>query len=226
MDIKKLLGIKVTDDTNREEKSYYFGSDNQMPLGLFLAVGSGYNEGLERFCSLFTYTGEAQNWAKEITSSNDLEGMVKKLVEAFEYVEPTPLPPGMVTEVNGVKTFNLNKLTPVSADWKEKLMNPPYDAVLPFHVYAEQFAKILVMRTPQYGSGREGVIMTCPMSYIKFWGREEFNMMTKAIDGALEHTVREVIRVMDIQGMKLDKDTMTVHVEGYKPFVGVYGYGW
>ena len=214
MELNK-LGIKREDDSNKEEYTYYIGSEGTIPIGLLLMVASGYKNAIARYLSQITYSNQANEWQKEILKdeikisdkfSDDFEGIVK--------LQPTGKP------------FDLKDLKPVSADWQEKRMNPPHDTPLPLYVYASQFAKLTCMATPQYESGGEGIIMTCPMSYIKFWGRKEFKDVGDALNVARQHVLDEVLRVLKLRNMQFNERDMTIPMPEYKGYQFIHSYGW
>jgi hypothetical protein len=215
MELNK-LGIKRSDDSKKEEYTYYIGSKGNIPIALLLMVASGYKNGVARYLNQITYSKQANDWQREMSKieisdkfSDDFEGIVK-----IPY-DGKPLKP-----------FDLKDLKPAPADWQERMMNPPHDTPLPLRVYAGEFAKLTCMATPQYESGGEGIIMTCPMSYIKFWGRKEFTELGNALNVAQQHVLDEVVRVLTLREMPFNERDMTIPMPEYKGYQFIHSYGW
>jgi hypothetical protein len=197
MDLNK-LGIIVEDDRHKEEKTYIFGSEHQMPIGILLALGSDYNQSMERLCSLCTYTRKANGWADLLVKNNDLMENITILIKKFnDYQEENKV-------INSMRDYMCRPLG--------------------FHIYAEQFAKFLVMITPTYNSGRESVVLECPPNYSDFWDKAEFKEAYTAINKAIETVLEDFIKDANKRGLVINENTL--YVEGYKPLSFSYGYGW
>lgn len=207
-----ILGIQTKTDHIKDEETITIGFDNQMPIALFLLLSCESKDPLVRYMSLITYDKKAYVLAEQFSKDNNFEVWIKQLSDQFDYEEPY-VPQ---TDSNGqVKPMSLS----TSKDYMELIYNPPRDTVLDLYVYAKQFLKIFSMKTASFNNYESGIILECRKSDANFWSREEFQNVHKSINVALEHIIIDVMRVMKIKGMKINEETMTVEVQGYKPFV-------
>ena len=215
MNISKKLGVKIQEDCENDETVYSLGSNNQMPIGLLLAAGSQYQGAVERFCYQYVYGKEAKQWALEIKNQLNFNESIEKIIKNFDANEKFPVK--INSGIDMEKSFDINQLKPVSDKFLESYFNPSPDIPLPFHVYSEMFATILAKLTSGYGSGQESIVLECPVSYSNFWNRAVFQKMDHATTRALLHVVKDVMRVMEIKNISVNKKTMTVYVAGYQP---------
>lgn len=181
-------------------------------------IASGYKNAIARYFNQITHSEQANKWQNQVLK--DKITVSKEFTDSFEGIVKT------TCDTKPLKLFNLEDLKPASDDWQERMMNPPHDTPLPLYLYAKEFAKLTCMATSSYESGSEGTIMTCPMSYIKFWGRKEFTELDIALNTARQHVLNEVLRILALREMPFDEKDMTIEMPKYKGYQFVYSYAW
>lgn len=218
--IDTLFGVKTDNDYRKEEKTYFFGSSGNCPIALFLVMNSAQKNIVARYFNKFIHTSEA----------NKLQGEVEK--SKFKITEE------MINQFNGHIVsnekipFELKSWSPPSPskNMMSQIGEEPTDIykaeMMNLHMYSGEFAKYLTMLTADYDSQREGVVMTCPMSYIEFWGRFEFKEAYKALDATIQMLTQEVAHVLEKRGFKVNLENMTVEISQYPGFKIIHSYGW
>lgn len=218
----RFWGFSVYDDFHKEEKTYIIGAENEMPISLFLLLNSSMKEPIARYCSLITYTEQALKWEKEFNAKN-LEKTAKLIAEEFEKETP---------HLDRATTFYLKNISNSETReeqhrlLQEEMNNQSRDIVLPLHLYANQFARYMAQRTVAFRTLSEGVIMTCPPSYIGYWNRKEFKAVEKTINDALNMIMEDVLRVLKLKNIKHNEYNMTVSAPGYESKKFVESYAW
>lgn len=218
----RFWGFSVHDDFYKEEKTYIIGAENEMPISLFLLLNSGMKEPIARYCSLITYTEQAIKWEKEF-NIKELEKSAKLIEQEFDTETPF---------LDKAIAFHIKNMSnPETAEERHRLLqeemnNQSRDIVLPLHLYANQFARNMAQKTVAFRTLSEGVIMTCPPSYIGYWNREEFKSVEKAIDNALHMIMEDVLRILKLKGIKHNEYNMTIHAPGYESKKFVVSYSW
>lgn len=213
-----LFGVKIDDDHREEEKTFFFGSMGNCPIALFLVMNSSQKNIVARYFNRFVYTSEANKLEKEFLKSEFkiTEQMVKQFNEPIVSSEDLCKP--------------LKPWTPPPMPDMSKIGQEPTDIYnstnMNLHMYSSEFAKYLTMLTADYDSNRESVIMTCPMSYIQFWGRYEFKEVYKALEATIQMLILEVAHVLDKRGFNVNKNDMTVVISDYPGFEITSSYGW
>ena len=208
----KRQGISSNHNIVKEEITYFIGSQNNIPIALLLMIASKQENAIARYFNQITFTTKSIEWQKEI-----LKDKISITPEFIQLFEGSPI----ITK----KTLPF-QLTPVSEDWLNKRYNPSYDEPLPLHIYAKQFAKLISMATPQYESGIEGVVLTCPMSYINFWNREQFSDLTKSLNIAIDHVLDDVVRILKLRNIPFNEEDMTIPMSNYSEHKFIFNYGW
>lgn len=197
------LGIYESTDYDKEEKVYLAGVDGQMPLALFLLYSSKAPKAVARFFNLIVHTEKAKKCENEFLKQKiDIQDLVDK----FNQKE--------------IDTNNPNKLMPINEDFFSKksiqdINKTNYNVELELHLYAMQFADLIAMQTKNF-EGTEGIIMTCPLSYIQYWNRPEFTQVYQVLENALIHILEDVFRIMKLRNIEVNPHSMTVSVNGYK----------
>lgn len=213
-----LFGVKIDDDRRREEKTYFFGLAGHCPIALFLVMDSRQKNIIARYFNKFVNTSES-NKLQEIVEKSKFkmtEQMVKQFNEPIVSNENIPL--------------KIKPWSPPPIPDMSKIGQEPTDIynsiMMNLHMYSSEFAKHLTMMTADYESSRESVIMTCPMSYIEFWGRYEFKEVHKALEATLKMLLLEVSYIMEKKGFNVNLNNMTFEIAEYPGFNVVSSYAW
>lgn len=215
--MNNIYGITQYSDNRAEEDVYTVGSDGNIPIVLFVLAASNFNNAVERYLSVHSYTKLAQNSVKELYAQNpNLQEEVKKIADIFDERDPESqrkmIEHAMKHGMTPFEGFNERDERSVAQIIKEY----PRDAILDFHIYASKIATYMVMRTPTFDTGREGVPQACSMAYIAFHSRTEFELANKAVDNAFVYLVNEVVRIMKIRGIDVNEEKMTLSMPAYK----------
>lgn len=219
---ERFWGFSVNDDFHKEEKTYTIGVKDEMPIALFLLLNSNMKEVTARYCSLMTYTEQAIKWAEEFDIKS-LEKISKLIAQEFEKETP---------HLDKATAFYLkNKSNAETKEEQHRLLqeemhNQSRDIILPLHLYANQFARHMAQKTVAFRTLSEGVIMTCPPSYIGYWNREEFQSVEKSINNTLNMIMEDVLRIFKIKGIQHNEYCMTIFTPGYEPKKFIESYGW
>jgi hypothetical protein len=214
------FGLYVRDDSNKEEKTYRIGHDDNMPIALFLLLHSRIEQPIARYCYLMNrYEAQAKEWAKEVDEKANDE-IVQAMAKQFDAQTPF---------LDNVTAHYLSH--PEERGKNQKMMheainNQPRDIVLPLNLYSTQFATHFAQKTADFDAISRGTIMTCPPSYIGYWQRPEFSAPYKAIDQALDLIMEDVIRIMKLKGFHVTEYNNTVHAPGFKSAEFKHYYGW
>lgn len=213
----KRQGITSIDDTNKEEITYYIGSEKNIPITLLLMIASKQKNAIARYFNQITFTEQALKWQKEILKDN--LSITNDFIDKFEGVTSKSI-------IQSIKSFTFKDLNPSFEELINTKYQPPYDDPLPLHIYAEQFAQLISMATPKYDSEREKTILTCPLGYINFWNREEFTNLEKHLYIAIEHVLDDVIRILKLRCIPFNEQDMTIPMSNYKEHKFIVKYGW
>lgn len=220
----KFFGVNTDDDHKKEKKTHFFGSKGNCPIALFLVLASGQKNIVARYFNLFVHTSQANELQKEVAQSKFLVSeLVKDKFNGLEVQKDLILPDKLTPWKP--PAFDSNHF----ARMQEKSKHPTEienAEMMNLNMYANQFAKYLTMLTADYDSNREGTIMTCPMSYIQFWGRKEFSDVYPPIEAALDMLLKEVAKILVVRGFDVDKHNMTVNLPSYPGFTTIEDYGW
>lgn len=195
------FGLSRENDTHRDLYIYTLGYNGHIPISLILLIASSHKNAVARYFNMFTHTEHAKKLEKELLQQKI--SLTDDFRQQFDGDEPAP-------------AF-LKKMIN-SKDQKET-------SNLPLHIYAKEFAKIIAMKTPEYESQSEGVVLTCPMSYINFWNREEFTVIEKNINNAGMYILSEVMRIFELRGIAFNKHSMTLPHQNYRGFNFKVSYG-
>lgn len=217
----KLFGVTTDDNYHKEEKTHHFGTQGNCPIALFLVLSSHQKNIIARYFNLFVHTNQANQLQKEVNKNGFvISDLIKDKFNGVDVKKDSILP---------------EKLTPwtfpvFDEEKMNKKLNNPTDIknspMLNLNMYSDQFAKHLTMLTADYESNRESTIMTCPISYIEFWGRKEFKDVYPPIEEALNMILKEVAEILTKRGFDVNFHMMTVNLPDYPGFTTVEYYGW
>lgn len=119
-----------------------------------------------------------------------------------------------------------DNLKSIMKEIKEKIDNKSIDKNdVSLSVYNKQFMQYLAMKTPGFNYYESGVYLCCPQSYIDFWNQKEFINVKEVINSAIIKVVQELATRMENEGIKINKDSMTIYIKGYKPMKVIDDYG-
>lgn len=215
------LGLSTSDNSRDEETIYRVGSNDYMPIALFLLLASPIQQPYARFCyAMNHYDVRAKEWAEKLDNQKNAE-LVETLKEQFKDK----------SRVLGEIGESIRKEKQASTTERNKMMhdamhNQPRDIVLPLHLYANQFAQHYAQKTAGFDTLSTGIVMTCPPSYIGYWNRPEFAAPYKAIDQALDLIMEDVMRIFKLNEVPVLEYNNTVHAPGFIPVEFRHYYGW
>ena len=180
-------------------------------------IASKQKNAVARYFNQITFTEKALQWQKEILEDN--LSITEDFINQFE---------GLVDEhtTKISKPFEIKDLQQNSQKWINRKYKPLYDDPLPLHIYSEKFAQLITMATPQYDSGKEAVILTCPIAFINFWNRVEFSNLQTHLNIAIKHVLDEVVRILKLRDIQFNEEDMTIPMSSYKELKFIVKYGW
>lgn len=196
------LGIHLYTDSEKEENTYSLGSDNYIPISLFLSLMSNYKQSPLRILNMYasTYTiKEAKLNILNILNDSTKE-MLKDLFDK-DYIEDY--------------SFLSRKPLVLTADYKE----------MQLHNYVDMWNIYLNMATPKYDTNSEYTVLECSQDFIRFRNRPEFLQPHDAVKNTLLHILNEVSNIMKKRGFEMSPDGYHFYIKGFEPLKITEYYG-
>lgn len=203
--MKKLMdevGFHLFNDTNKDENTYSLGSDNYLPISLFLSLMSSYKQSPLRIFNMYVSTYDIKEAKLNIDNILN-ESQKETLQELFDndYIHDY--------------SFLSKKPLDVTPDYKEMRL----------HDYVDMWNVYLNMATPKYDTQSEYSVLECSLDYLRFRNRPEFADPHKAVNHTLIHIINEVSTIMKKCGFQMSANGYSFYLAGYKPLIMTEYYG-